>query len=156
MGQTQQPMGSSPLARPYNLQQLGGPAQNPAAQQNLLAQLTGTGPKNPNMPQQNPNLMDQLTAMSTAGKMGAPGGQTPNLMGAIQGMQRKPPPGAPGAGPGGGKGAAPGQQLVKQQAGQLPGAPPPGAPGRGPGQGKAQNQAMKQQIASLPPGIQPR
>src|SRR5215471_2279952 len=158
MAQTNQPMGSSPLANMgasplANMQaNLGANmAQGqtmPAGWQNQMLAMRGMQPPQPpgagaaQPVPQNPQLMDQLRAQMPPGRLNT--------------MQPRPPMGAPGQGAGGGK--APGQagvgaQQVKQQVGQLPGGPPPGAPGRGaagkaPGAAPMQQQ-MKQQIAGL-------
>lgn len=158
MAQTQQPMGSSPLAMANNMQGqvyrpappitgpvLGTPG-NPMTPQ-MLQQLQAANPQmgqlgQKPMPQWG-NLQDQFGAMG--------GAQTPQTgdriaamqrnLGAIQGMQPNQIPRMPGMQP-------------------PPGAPPPGVPGRGPGGAKAPGtpggaQQMKQQMARLPGGPPP-
>jgi len=157
MAQTNQPIGSSPLAQqgqvwrgpppgqaiPQGPMSLGGaigPYQGPSAMNlgNFGSPGSSTGvAQTPN----NAQLVDQLRAQMGTGKpmpqmplatgLGTPsppaGGGTLSTL--------RPPTGAPGTGPGGGKGAggaAPGMTpQMKQQVGQLPGGPPPGAPGQG-------------------------
>jgi len=150
MGQTQQGMGSSPLAKLQQGQTMPAGWQNAAMTQ---------GPASLG------SLGGALGNMAFPRPTSSTGMQTPSGGGALNTL--RPPMGAPGQGAGGGKGAGQMGAGLKQQIGRLPGAPPPGAPGQGPGGAKggnpAQAQAMKQQIAglqpqrmALAPGVVPR
>jgi hypothetical protein len=137
-----------PMQAPGTRQDIGGGVSRFTPQGGWGAGLGGAQTPQSSTGMQTPQLANQLGAIRGMQRTPPPGAP-----GAGPGMQRMPPPGAPGAGPGGAKGAAPGQQQMRQQIGQLPGAPPPGAPGRGPGQAKgnpAQNQLINQQVAQLP------
>jgi len=144
MAQTNQPMGSSPLA---NMQaQLGANMQPgqamPAGWQNQMLAMRGMQPQVPGagaaqpVPQ-NPQNLAQYGAQLGQPRMGAAPGQLPqqatgqvrqlgrlNTMQPRQPMQAMPPMGAPGRGPGQGKAGNPAQmQAMKQQIARLPGAP---------------------------------
>jgi hypothetical protein len=165
MAQTQQAMGSSPLAGNL-MQQLQGPAGGavpPQMAQNWSQLLAQGGTKNPNAPQPNYSNMPGMTQgpaslgggwtpmgtptpQSSTGMQTPPGLRPPPNFGSIGGMQPgRMPMGAPGQGAGGGK-AGPQAQQIKQQTAGLRGAPGQGAGGA---KGGAQQQ-MKQQMATLP------
>jgi hypothetical protein len=117
--------------------------------QNMYQMQAGAGGPSPRMgsDSMNWNTPTSMTGQKTPPNFGTVGAMQPGKMpGAM---------GAPGAGAGGAKGGAGKQQLINQQAGQLPGGPPPGAPGAGAGGAKgagAAQQKMKQQMAQLPGG----